>query len=74
MSGAGSTYGPRRVASRVLVGKPERKSPLGRPTRRRENNIKMDLRKVGCGPISYIRSGAWTWIDLARDKTVGGHL
>jgi len=37
----------RRVAYRVLVGKPERKSPLGRPRRQWENKIKIDFRKVG---------------------------
>jgi hypothetical protein len=47
---------------RVLVGKPEGKRPLGRPRRRREDNIKMDLQDVGCGGID--------WIKLAqgRDK------
>ena len=34
---------------RVLVGKPEGKRPLGRPRRRREANIKMDLQEVGGG-------------------------
>jgi hypothetical protein len=34
---------------RVLVGKPEGKSPLGRPRRRWEDNIKMDLQEVGYG-------------------------
>ena len=37
-------------AYRVLVGKPEGKRPLGRPRRRWEDNIKMDLREVGCDP------------------------
>jgi hypothetical protein len=32
---------------KILVGKPERKSPLGRPRSRWENNIRMDLREVG---------------------------
>jgi hypothetical protein len=41
--------GERRGAYRALVGKPERRRPLGRPWRRREDNIKMDLRKVGWG-------------------------
>ena len=36
-----------RNAYRVLVGKPEGKRPLGRPRRRLEDNIKMDLRDVG---------------------------
>jgi hypothetical protein len=40
MGGACGTYGGRGVY-RVLVGKPEEKRPLGRPRRRREDNIKM---------------------------------
>ena len=38
----------RRGVYRVLVGKPEGKRPLGRPGRRWEDNIKMDLEEVGC--------------------------
>jgi hypothetical protein len=45
---------------RVLVGKPERKRPLGRPRRRCEDNIKMDHQEVGCGGID--------WIQLAQDR------
>jgi len=41
----------RRSIYRVLVGKPEEKRPLGRPKRRCEDNIKMDLKEVGCGGI-----------------------
>jgi hypothetical protein len=41
--------GERRGAYRALVGKPEGKRPFGRPRRRWEENIKMDLRKVECG-------------------------
>jgi len=37
--------GERRGVYRVLVGKPEGERPLGRPKRRWENNIKMDIRK-----------------------------
>ena len=40
--------GEGRGVHRVLVGKPEGR-PLGRPRRRWEDNIKMDLREVGCG-------------------------
>jgi hypothetical protein len=40
------TYGARRGAYRALVGKPEGRRPLGRPRRRWEDNIKMDLREV----------------------------
>ena len=42
-------YGERRDAERVLVGKPEGKRPLGRPKRRNEENIKIDLKVVGWG-------------------------
>jgi hypothetical protein len=38
-----------RGAYRVLVGRPEARRPLGRPRRRWENNIKMDLQEVGWG-------------------------
>ena len=40
--------------------KPEGKRPLGRPRRRWEDNIKMDLQEVGCG--------AMDWIELAQDR------
>jgi hypothetical protein len=50
--------GERRGVHRVLVGKPEGKRPLGRPRRGWEDNIKMDLREVGCGGMD--------WIDLAQ--------
>ena len=39
---------------RVLVGKPEGKRPLGRPRHRWEDNIKMDLKEVGCGDMDWI--------------------
>jgi hypothetical protein len=41
--------GERRVPYRALVGKPEGRRALGRPRRRLEDNIKMDLREVGWG-------------------------
>jgi hypothetical protein len=41
--------GKRRGAYWALVGKPERRRPLGRPRRRWEDNIKMDLREIGWG-------------------------
>ena len=46
--------GERRGLSRVLMGKPEGKRSLGRPRRRWEDNIKMDLQKVGCGGMEWI--------------------
>jgi hypothetical protein len=51
--------GERRGAYMYLVGKPERR-PLGRPRRRWEDNIKMDLREVGWGGMD--------WINLAQDR------
>ena len=41
-------------------GKPEGKSPIGRPRRRWEENIKVDLQEVGCGGMG--------WIELAQDR------
>jgi hypothetical protein len=46
-----TTFGDGRGAYRFLVGRPDGKSPLGRPTRRWENNIKTVLKVVGCGNI-----------------------
>jgi hypothetical protein len=51
--------GEKRNAFRILVGKPERKIPLGRPRCRWVDN-KMDLREI--------RWGGLDWIDLAQDK------
>ena len=39
------------------MGKPEGKRPLGRPRRRWEDNIKMDLQEVGCGGCGFDRTG-----------------
>jgi hypothetical protein len=44
-----NTYGERKAAYRVLMGKPEGRRPLGRPRRRWEDNIKTDLREVELG-------------------------
>jgi hypothetical protein len=52
--------GERRGAYRALVGKPEGRRPLGKPRRRWEDNIKMDLREVGWGSMD--------WINLAQDR------
>jgi len=57
--------GEGRGVHRVLVGKPEGKRPLGRPRRRWEDNIKMDLRGVG-----GVETG-WSWLRIG---TGGGHL
>jgi len=50
----------------MLLGKPEGMRPLGRPRRRWEYNIKMDLQELGCG--------AWTGLIWLRIGTGGGHL
>ena len=52
--------GKGRGVHRVLVGKPEGKRPLGRPRRRWEDNIKMDLQEV--------RGGCEDWMELAQDR------
>jgi len=52
--------GEDRGIHRVLVGKPEGKRPLGRPRRRWEDNIKMDLQEVG--------GGRGDWMELAQDR------
>ena len=49
--------GEERGVHRLLVGKPEGKRPLGRPRRRWEDNIKMDLQEVGCGGHRLNRAG-----------------
>jgi len=52
--------GEERGAYRVLVWKPVGNKPLGRPRRRRVDNIRMDLQEVGCGYMD--------WIGLAQDR------
>jgi hypothetical protein len=47
--------GEERKVCRVLVGKPEGKRPLGRPRRRWEDGIRMDLREIGLGGVDWIR-------------------
>jgi hypothetical protein len=49
MGRACSTHGEKINAYMILVGKPERKRPLGRPRRKGENNIKMDFKRDGMG-------------------------
>jgi hypothetical protein len=52
--------GEERNVYKVLVGKPEGRRPLGRPTRRWEDGIGMDLREIGLGGVD--------WIRLAQDR------
>jgi hypothetical protein len=58
--------GEERDVHRVLVGKPDGKRPLGRPRRRREDNIKMDFQKVGGSG-----GNGSNWLRLGAG---GGHL
>jgi hypothetical protein len=60
--------GEDRGVHRVLVGKPEGKRPLGRPRRRWEDNIKMDLQEVGGRGV--VETG-WNWLRIG---TGVGHL
>jgi hypothetical protein len=52
--------GQKRNAYRILVGKPERNRPLGRPRRKWMDNIEKDLREIGWGGTD--------WTDLAEDR------
>jgi hypothetical protein len=52
--------GGKRNAYRILVVKLEGKRPLGRPRRRWEDNIRIDLREIGWGGMD--------WIDLAQNR------
>jgi hypothetical protein len=47
-------------AYNILVGRPEGRTPLGRPRRKWEDNIKMDIREIGFGDVD--------WIHLAQDR------
>ena len=59
IGGPCSTYGGEERRTQALVGKPEGKSTLGRPRRRWQDNIKIDLQEVGFGGMD--------WIELAQD-------
>ena len=52
--------GQGRGVYRILVGKPDEKRPLGRPRRRWEDNIKMNLQEVG--------GGCGTWMELVQGR------
>jgi hypothetical protein len=55
-----ASIGKERKLYKVLVGKPEGKRPLGRPRRRWEDGVGMDLREIGFGGVD--------WIRLAQDR------
>jgi hypothetical protein len=58
--------GEEKKVYKILVGKPEGKRPLGRPRRRWEDGIRMDLREIGLG--------VWIGSDCLRTGTGGGLL
>ena len=58
--------GEKRGVYMVLVGIPKEKRPLGRPRRRWDDNIKLDLQEVGFGDVD--------WIELLRIGKGGGHF
>jgi hypothetical protein len=60
MGRACSTNGEKRNAYRILMVKPEGKRQLGRPRRRWEDDIKIDVREIGWGGMD--------WIDLVQDR------
>jgi hypothetical protein len=60
MGGNVARMGDKRNSYRILVGKPERKIPLGRPRRRWVDTIEMDLREIGCNGVD--------WVDMAQDR------
>ena len=66
MGGSCGAYGGGGGVRMVLVGKPEGKRLLGRPRRRWEDNIKMDLQEV-----EGVMETGWSWLRIGR---VGRHL
>jgi hypothetical protein len=60
VAGPVARMGEGRVVYRVFVGRPESKRPVGRPKRRWEDNIKLDLREIGIDGTN--------WIGLAQDR------
>jgi len=66
MGEACSTYEEKRGVYRVLMWRPSGKRPLGRPRRRWECNITMDLQEVGFGGIDLF--------DLSQDRDSSPHL
>ena len=65
-----------RGVHKVLVGKPEGKRPLGKPRRRWEDNIKMDLREVvrGCGDCMGLAEDRDRWRALVYGNELSGSI
>ena len=66
MGGACGAYGGGDRCAKVSGEKPEGKRPLGRPRRRWEDNIKMDLQEVG-----VVTGTGWSWLRIG---TCSRHL
>jgi hypothetical protein len=62
VGGACGTHGRGEKVYKVLVGKPERRIPLGRPRRRWEDGVRIDLREIGLG--------VWIGFDWLRWRAV----
>jgi hypothetical protein len=83
LAGHVALMGELRGTYDILVGKPEGRRPLGRPRRRWEGNIKMDLREIGFGDVDWIHSAqdrdTWralvnTMMNLRVSKNAGNFL
>jgi hypothetical protein len=75
VGGTCSTHGEGRVVYRVLVGRPEGKRPLGRPRRRWEDNIKMDLMEIGIDEANLMQLAQnrvqwWACVNTVMDLRV----
>jgi hypothetical protein len=62
--------GEERKVYKVLVGKPEGKRLLGRPRRRWENGIRIDLREIGLGGVSQDRDRWWAVVSAVLNLRV----
>jgi hypothetical protein len=62
--------GEGRVVYRVLVRKPEGKKTLGRPRRKWEDNIVMDLQDVGLGCVDLIEDRLWALVSAVRKDRI----
>jgi hypothetical protein len=63
MSRACSTYGEKRNVYMILVAKPEGKRPLGRPRRRWEDNVKMDLTEIDWAVLT-----GFVWLRIGTSR------
>jgi hypothetical protein len=66
-----ASMGEERKVYKVLVGKPEGKRPLGRPRRKWEDGIRVDLREIGLGGVDWIRLAQDTCCCECDDEPSG---